>query len=111
MNVFLSHLMPALVVDVEHLDRVVGEFGVSPGAAELPVRAANHVDELLCAQAWLGVEGDQASLSQGLEQSNNISLNYSKISFIILGPGFNSKTVYKFLSNSHYFVRAYSKNY
>ena len=59
--------MPALVVDVEHLDRVVRELRVRPRAAELPVRAADDVHELLRSQPRLGVQGDEAALAERLK--------------------------------------------
>ena len=57
--------MPTLVVDVKHLDGVVSELGVSPRAAELPMRATDHIDELLGAKPGLGVDRDEASLPHG----------------------------------------------
>ena len=48
--------MPALVVDVKHLDRVVGEFRVGPRAAELSMRTTNNVDKFFGAKSRLSVQ-------------------------------------------------------
>jgi hypothetical protein len=66
--------VPTLVVDVEHLDRVVGKFGVCPSAAEFPVWAANDVDELLRAEARLGMQGNEAALSKRLNNFNKYKI-------------------------------------
>ena len=76
--------MPTLVVDVKHLDGVVGELGVGPSRAELAMWAPDDVDKLFGSQARLSLQRDEPTFPKSLKFEQIIFFNFAKMTSTFL---------------------------